>query len=638
MKKRRGVVNKGARGARRKFARKLVGVILIIIVLLLVGRAIFYILEKFVGPEEEQRLRGELPSFGVYLFEEGSITIPENCSDESLKGVWNEIFIESPDTSVILKNSSYTGEGCPVYYIYKTKNNEEAWILYDMALSLYFLGDWRLLGAYYFNATPDFINNMTSHSFEDFYYFISSLNETRMINLAKNRSIQNESVADQEFENKYQIIPEIWEYSTELGEEVYFFNNTNEIDENLAEIGAGVIFENKSIDKYVYIAISVENITIPFTFMQIGIIGNKTLYKNENSLGVFDLDDYFICSKEVNYSVIESPDNGRIRIMIDNSSKRVDVYPEIEWSGTQKFNLTASCGGQVLSFENLGENMTFKIIILNETNPSGSQNRKPRFLNSVCGYFSFYSNRNFTIDMDECFEDDDGDELTFKYDNMNISEISIERTGNDLKFIPSKDFVGQGYFYMYADDSTNETKSDKIIVRVVEGINITNTTNVTQNDTQNTSTLIVPSIVSSTTGSSFQLFTESSKSFAVVAENYDTIDWYLNDRLVKVNSDFYIVSNLSEGDYTLKAEVKKGSEAVSRLWYFNVARREVPNKAPLMFFIIICGVLGLLILLISLLIIKNIMEKKEQGKSIPIIQKTRKILRKYPQLSRGFGR
>lgn len=358
--------------------------------------------------------------------------------------------------------------------------------------------------------------------------------------------------------------------------------------------------------------------------LQTGLIENITIRTDDPLTDVTNLSSYFSCLGEISFGVVGDPENNT-GIFINDTTKFISfINPRQNWFGTYEFNLTASCDEDVLDVSNLGKNMTFYVIVLNETTPQPATNDAPVFLDEDCDRFSFYVNNTYTMDMDDCFEDEDGPEdLDYWYENMSVENISIERlSGDRLKFTPDDDFIGEGYFYIYANDSIDEERSDRVYVEV-KVRNVTNATNVTDpNNATNASqnaTPTPPRITSSTSGTNFQFSTTENKTFSVTAENYDIIEWYLNNRLVKVNSDFYTAGNLSSGNYSVKAEVRKGAEVISRTWSLSVIEEEEARRGSL-YIIVICGVLGILILLVVLLIIKNVIDKKEEERAKPIIR------------------
>jgi len=359
------------------------------------------------------------------------------------------------------------------------------------------------------------------------------------------------------------------------------------------------------------------------TLTQISLIENISFYKDDSRLSLINLNDYFSCLGDISYSFVESPSNAMIEIEINETGNLNIIALDGGWFSFQKFNLTASCDEEILDVSSEGSNMTFYVIAINGTRPVTVENDAPEFLDDDCEYFSFYVNTTYTMDMDDCFEDEDGPEdLEFRYTNMSIDNISIEEhSGDRLEFIPEQNFIGKGYFYIYANDSIEEVRSDKIYVdvKVRNVTNVTtNVTNITQNVTQNVTLPQPPRILSSTSGTNFQFSPREEQSFFVNAENYDVIEWYLDNRLVKIGGS-YTLSNLSAGNYTVKAEVKKGAEVVSRTWSLSIVEEEVARRGSV-YIIIICCVLGILILLVVLLIIKNVIDKKERARAKPIIQ------------------
>jgi len=125
-------------------------------------------------------------------------------------------------------------------------------------------------------------------------------------------------------------------------------------------------------------------INIPLT--QTSLIENITLYseKEDSLINILDLDDYFNCLEEIDFSHTEDPNNNYIMLQINETTNLISLIIGVGWYGVQKFNLEASCDGDVLNTSTSGENMSFFIIFIKGERPI--INNEPEFLNNRCGH------------------------------------------------------------------------------------------------------------------------------------------------------------------------------------------------------------------------------------------------------------
>lgn len=348
---------------------------------------------------------------------------------------------------------------------------------------------------------------------------------------------------------------------------------------------------------------------------QIQKIENASLYKNENAVNIINLSSYFSCLENISFILIENPENDNIRAEINNQSL-VSFYLVMDWFGAQKFNLTASCGGEILNVSSKGENMTFYVIVLNQTRPS--VNHAPVFNSSYCDDLSWERNRSYVLEIEKCFYDEDNNTLAFRYENSSNGNLSISRSDNDLTLTPSTNWNGTGYFYVYANDSKDETRGS-VDFRVFKIINIT--TNITINQTNltiNNTPKIKTSFPSST---EINLSSNGSLELSIEAENYDSIKWYVDGVLVKSNVISYNAEGLSEGEHEIKVEVKKGANVISKIWsLFVLGEEEAPKKSFFVYLLVIFVMLGILILIVIFLIVKSVGERKEESREKPEIK------------------
>ncbi len=342
---------------------------------------------------------------------------------------------------------------------------------------------------------------------------------------------------------------------------------------------------------------------------QKGLIPNITFYKDSSRQNLINLDQYFSSLVNVNYSLVESPDNGNISVSVDNTTKNISISVlDSTWFGAQKFDLTATetdGGLEVLNTGNSGENMSFYIIVVDANLPISNQ--APDFISGNCSNFiiDLKTTSNLIINMEDCFKDDDGPSaLSFRFDNSSMKNISISRRENNLTFSPRTGFIGKEYLTLYANDSIDE-EDGRVYVNVTNS-SFVNTTVPVTND---------PKILSSSPSNAEVYMFPGNKSFSITAGNYASIKWYLNGGIItdaegRLSYDF---SNLKEGDI-VKVEVINGTRIDSKTWTIKIEKDEegeepVFDVGNVIFYSII-AVIGVIILLVVWLFI---IEKNKGG-------------------------
>lgn len=345
--------------------------------------------------------------------------------------------------------------------------------------------------------------------------------------------------------------------------------------------------------------------------IQTGSIPNINFYKDDSRNNLVYLNNYFRALTEINYSVVESPDNSQIEVSINNATKNLSISVlDSTWFGTQTFNITATEGGDSIA-------TSFNIVVLNETRPV--VNNAPVFDDTECGRFSWYENRNKTIDMDDCWSDADGDNLEYTYSSLNnyqenISIINL--TGNRLTFAPDPDFNGSTYLTFYANDSK---------VRISHRVDLIILGNLT-NTTQNTSTPYTPAtpisnlqiISANPAGTRASFFVNETKRFSILAENYEDIEWYVGGTLVKEGGLYYVFEETRPGIYAVKARIINGTAIQEKVWEVTIEESEPTedgvvdiNIGKVIFYSIIAIIIIIIILILWLIILERKKRRKK---------------------------
>lgn len=384
------------------------------------------------------------------------------------------------------------------------------------------------------------------------------------------------------------------------------FGNNQTYNINYTQTSCGLNFENIT---------SITNLSayaqIDIPLIQTNLIANITLYNDDSGIDLLDLDDYFTCLGVINFSSIEDPNNDYTLLKINSTTNLITLIKGSTWYGVQKFDLTASCDGDVLNVLTNGKNMSFYIIAINSDRIV--PNNVPEFLDEDCENLEWEENTNYSIDLDNCFKDDDGDDLDFRYREVSgyNDNLTIELDDDDLTLIPDANWIGSGYFYIYADDSIDET-SGRVYFSVVE--NTTSTSSSTTSvSTSTTSILKIES--SSPSSSTVNVFTNKTKTFSVTAQNYDSIKWYLDGEMVLEGSLSYNFKKIDEGNYVIKVEIVNGSVTDSKTWNLVVqeegGEEDILEIGGVLFYLIIGIILIIIFLVLWLFIVEKNSRKRE---------------------------
>lgn len=641
--------------------------ILIFIWVLLIVLGYAYIKGPVVKPGE-----GELGTIGIFGVDPlTGISVPEDCLDSSLKNSWDSIFIESSDGVIINKDPSYSGPGCAAYYMYKTKNNQEAWVLYDVSLQ-YFFG-MRIMMAYYISGNADLIRNVTAGVVNSSNPFNNEL----FYNSINDRMITNVNGAVSEFSGKFKVSSSGWFYNATT--KVYQFNEAIN-GNNLSRQKIGVIPENKTIDAFFYF-------TTPITF-QISTIPNLTILANSDWRFGFDLDEYFSSSLKLNFTVYNLTER-MINFSVDGGN-RVSFKPDANFTGKGLFRVMAfngtnflesnifsvdvvniSCsdsdGGEIygvrgtaINFSSNGTDACYngtsmlREFLCNGTavtsyiiycNPNYycndgacivniSANRTPEFAYSNCNInnFTWNKNNNFSYNISNCFTDPDRDNMAFRFANHDNSHVSILLNGLTLFMVPENNWVGTGDFYVFATDNVNAEVRGNVYfsVRQTSIGNFTNNTN--------DSLKIINPIPN---GSIVTAFIGDNLTFFIANTNYSSIRWYLNGELIRNDSNNIEISRLTAGNHTLEVQIKRGIEVDSKIWRISIldvdkTRKFIFDSGKVMLaLILIVGVI-IIILIVWLFIQEN--RRKDKGIQIDLDALNKhKTLGKESETSKGFN-
>ena len=375
-------------------------------------------------------------------------------------------------------------------------------------------------------------------------------------------------------------------------------------------------YENVTdVNIYAQINVNLTQTTIP--------IPDITIYNDDSLINVVNLNDYFSSLVNISYGLVGTSDGlTKTGIFVNGTTDKISFVPLLARYGSYEFNLTASEDytssfegeGDVLSVVTSGNNMSFNVTFVDSDRPI--PNHAPDFhSNGVdddydCDDLLWNRNTNYTLNMTECWDDEDDDTLTLRHTNSNNDNVTIKESNDVLTLTPDTNWVGSGYFYIYANDSkTEEGKRIDFDVRVPPSTNSTTTTNTH------------PNIKTTSPSSSDVSLVNGNKTFTITAERYSTIKWYLNGALLSGSGLSLSLNDLEDGDI-VKVEIINGTRVDSKTWNIKVGE-SIPqsgttslglevNLGKVIFYMIVV----VLIIIILLIIWIFISEKRNKNKKV----------------------
>ncbi len=254
-----------------------------------------------------------------------------------------------------------------------------------------------------------------------------------------------------------------------------------------------------------------------------------------------------------------------------------------------------------------------------------SANVPPRFITSNCNLTNrnWYKNENLTLDITQCFSDDNNDLLSYRFTPLDSSSLTIIQNGTTLKLTPANNWIGNGSFNLYATDGLNETSG--IVYFVIKNLNTS--INSTNNQTITPPIIINQSLYNSSIivrdpspgGDNVTDFYGNTQTFFVSNTDYDSLEWYLDGKLIKTNSNSCDIKNLSVGNHSVEVKIKRGTSVDSKVWKIVIQSNEKAKKflfdAGVVMFIVIIIVV---VIIIGLVVWLFVIENKKKNKRIDL--------------------
>ncbi len=457
-------------------------ILLFILILIWIG-LVFFSKENQAESEEE----GNLGTFGILTTDsETGVYFPEGCSGAELKQVWDSIFRESSNSVGIISN-----DDCEQYFLYKFSEYKNITYI----LSGINKPNEKGISAIYTNISQELkqqILDIDGSNLDSGDHTIPLLILSILLGngVSGDREIINSNAAEMEFTDRFSLEAGNWEGPVD---EAFIFTDK----------GRGIVHQTKILT----------------FFFQNTSIGAGIPICTDSDGGQ---------NKDVQGTTTDRTLSNSDYCITDNRLR--EYYCENE---TSVKSITPYCdSGKICE---------------NGRCVQEEGNNAPIFLSSDCGNISWTKDKNYTLDMEDCFEDSDNDDLEYKIIRNssceNYNKIGVIKSGTKITLMPLKNWVGNGCFYITANDSKNNIKGTvnfqvyKMPV-VFEKFEIKNPLPKSENVT---------------------VLGRQNKTFSIDNTNYNSIAWYVDNFLVQNTSKVYRAKHFPPGNYTIHVEIKKGA-------------------------------------------------------------------------------
>jgi len=601
--------------------------------------------------------------------------IPADCTDSELMKIWDYIFQDNPGQSnLVFVSNKDANNNCSEYLVYNISGGNIGYLLYGRFENRNDQYSHTAMGIY-----GNFTDSMLLQIENTGGYYLEELFEDLVLNSQNfqgNREISNESEANIEYHRIFRLSNDSWQFGEDSysGGHYFFYSLDTIEDPNYENHTTGSIIINKTFDWVMYGERYTKaiNLTQVKNIEYIELYGSKlhtnrinldVYFKNlgedyenlsigygasiPNSITIQKSDYFWVTYLDIDassgfgglvyvnitlgYPGLENVTSNNFPVFVNNCSDP-DYLSYSQRTKTFTWNATANGTDYCLSNSQVMEyqcDYYANVISYPRSCGSGyyctdgaciintSVNHAPDFKGNVCGdiYININNTLTYVLNLSKCFEDDDGDSMVFRFNNASMKNVSLVRNDTKITLTARTGFLGNEYFYIYANDSELET-GGKVNVHVNNFtggniiINQTNQSVPPQTPLANETKIISSNPLAGT----YNLFTGEGKNFSINPQNYTSIQWFLDDALVASNVTMYQTGSLDDGTHVVRVQINGPTGLDSKTWTILVGDEEISESVSIgkvIFWSIVAVIIIIILLVIWLFIAEK--NKKPSG-------------------------
>ncbi len=245
--------------------------------------------------------------------------IPTDCSEQSIRELWESVFIVDSDDLNITTNTSQSGR-CNAFAAYK-EHREELHIIIGMDMGNFFMMDWTIVMAIHANITG---------SIDEFIEKASALNGTVAVDLLQGRNLEFDR-SQAHYGSIFGVEQGNWSVNS-TDEYVSYEFEEQAVSGNKTEMKIGIVVANYTMDAYYYIKLAVPK--YPPQIEEFAVELEPGQSKDVNLSDYIDDQDNEFAELEI---VFAGQDNVNISVQQDIAT--ITPIPP-DWAGTDHVTLT----------------------------------------------------------------------------------------------------------------------------------------------------------------------------------------------------------------------------------------------------------------------------------------------------------
>lgn len=418
-----------------------------------------------------------------------SIIEVNNCSEETIKNIWDEFFDESSEGISILRKIFVNGV-CSESIALKFNSGNEFWYLIIEENKDYGLNSSRVFGIYS-NISDSFLMEIQNiENYSEAFNLWENIEE-RLIEVS-NWSVETSEVIDK-FSNYSDVVPsgELFYYPDLVeGNEGWSFSLNEEV-EFVDELLVGGILENKSFVFVDYNYNNSENYDPPYLTSK-KKIENYTFEMNSSWNYAFNISEYFdyysgLGGGDVYFEFSYIGENNSLGSWINSTITLgiVNFRPAKGFIGLRNFRIRSYIL-KGLDKVYLGESNNFSVLIVEEINRRPILKKDIENVNVPLGGI-------VEVWMDYYFEDPDRENLSFR--TTEIENVTITFEGDKMSVSLKEGFLGYEKLRIYASDGGLEQLSNEFYIFDDRGEEILGLDLLNKSFDDNRSSLTIDSVV-----------------------------------------------------------------------------------------------------------------------------------------------